>query len=60
MDAVSIAFLLMVYFLIGGVIGASIDMHDNSIMCASFILWPIIIIVYACIGLIKILKGEKE
>ena len=60
MDAGAIVFLSMVYFLIGSVIGASIDMHDNSIMCASFILWPIIILVYACKGIIKILKGEKE
>lgn len=59
MDTGAIAFLSMMYFLIGSIIGASIDMHDNAIMCASFILWPIIILVYACKGLIKILKGDK-
>lgn len=60
MDAGAIVFLSMVYFLIGSIIGASIDMHDNAIMCASFILWPIIILVYACKGLIKILKGDNK
>ena len=59
MDAVSIAFLLMVYFLIGGIIGASIDMHDSSIMCASFIFWPMIVLIYTCRGFIKIVKGDK-
>ena len=59
MDAGAIVFLSMVYFLIGSIIGASIDMHDNSIMCVSFIFWPIVILIYACRGFIKILKGDK-
>lgn len=59
MDAGSIVILLMAYLLIGGVTGASIDMHDSSIMCASFIFWPMIILIYACRGFIMIIRGER-
>ena len=59
MDAGAIVILLTAYFLIGGFVGASIDMHDSSIMCASFIFWPMIVLIYACRGIIMIMKGDR-
>lgn len=45
MDAGSIIFLTLVYIGIGSVTGAIIDMQDTSIMCASFIFWPLIVLI---------------
>lgn len=59
MDAGVIVFLVIFYFFIGGIVGASIDMHDSSIMWASFIFWPMIVLIYACRGIIMIIRGER-
>ena len=56
-----IVMMTICYAGIGGFICAISDMdfNDPSNWWACILFWPIIVLISACRGLIKILKGEK-